>query len=99
MANVQREFTKHKVATIVVSVDKREKANVIVFKLRQQVLSGDEMKSLKTEREILKETKFYIFQPSLINGEVFAPKARWAKVNLISFKHQILLHCKHHAVE
>ena len=66
VAYVQRALSKHKPAKLVVSVEEGEKAKAIIFKLllkREQF--GEEMKSLKDEREIPKGSKILQFAPFL----------------------------------
>ena len=53
---VQRALNKHKPATVVVSIEEREKAKATIFKPLQQEQFGEEMKSLKTEKEIPKNS-------------------------------------------
>ena len=50
VAYVQRALNKHKPATVVVSIEEREKAKATIFKLLQQEQFGEEMKSLKAEK-------------------------------------------------
>ena len=57
VAYVQRASSKHKPATLVVSIEEREKAKATIFKLLQQEQFGEEMKSLKAEKEIPKVSK------------------------------------------
>ena len=60
---VQRALNKHKPATVVVSIKEREKAKATIFKLLQQEQFGEEMKSLKVEKEIPKGSKILQFSP------------------------------------
>ena len=57
VAYLQRKLNTLKPATIVVSIEEREKAKATVFKLLQQEQFGEEMKSLKAEKEIPKGSK------------------------------------------
>ena len=50
VAYVQRASNKHKPATLVVSIEEREKAKAAIFKLLQQEQFGGEMKSLKAKK-------------------------------------------------
>ena len=59
VAYVHRALNKHKSATLVVSIEEREKAKTTIFKLLQQEQFGEEMKSLKAEKEIPKKAKSY----------------------------------------
>ena len=52
VANVQRALSRYKPATPVVSVEDREKAKAIVFRLLQQKQFGEEIKSLKVEKKL-----------------------------------------------
>ena len=63
VAYVQRALNKHKPATLVVSIEEREKAKATIFKLLQQEQFGEEMKSLKAEKEIAKGSKNLQFSP------------------------------------
>ena len=57
VAYVQRALSKYKPAELVVSIEEREKAMAIIFKLLHQEQFGEEMKSLKAEKEIPKGSK------------------------------------------
>ena len=57
VAYVQRALNKHKTATLVVSIEERENAKATIFKLLQHEQFGEEMKSLKAEREVPKGSK------------------------------------------
>ena len=59
LAYVQRALNKDKPATFIVSIEEREKAKATIFKLLQQEQFGEEMKSLKPEKEIPKKAKSY----------------------------------------
>ena len=50
VAYVQRAFNRHKPATVVVSVEEREKTKALIFKLLKQEQFGKEMKTLKAEK-------------------------------------------------
>ena len=54
MAYVRRVFSKYKPSTLLVSVEEKEKAKAIIFNLLQREQFGEEMKSLKLEKEIPK---------------------------------------------
>ena len=100
VAYVQRALNKHKPATLVVSIEEREKAKATIFKLLQREQFGEEMKSLKTEREIPKGSKILQFSPFLDEEGLIRAKGRISKSKLdFNAKHPILLHWKHHAVE
>ena len=62
---VQRALNKYKPATLVVSIDERAKEKATIFKLLQQVQFGEEMKSLKAKKEILKSSKILQSSPFL----------------------------------
>ena len=99
VAYVQRALNKHKPATLVVSIEEREKAKATTFKLLQQEQFGKELKSLKAKKEIPKGSKILQFSPFLDEGLIRA-KGRIGKSQLdFNAKHPILLHWKHHAVE
>ena len=51
---VQRSLCKHKPATLVVSIEEREKSKTIIFKLPHQGQLREEMKLLKPEKEVPK---------------------------------------------
>ena len=63
MAYVQRAFRKHKPATKTLSVEEREGAQAGIFRLLQQEQFAEEMKSLKAEKGILKNSKILQFSP------------------------------------
>ena len=63
MAYIQRVFKKHKPATKTLSVQEREDAQASIFRLLQQEQFTEEMKSLKAEREIPKNSKILQFSP------------------------------------
>ena len=63
MAYVQRVFKKHKPATKTLSVEEREGAQASIFRLLQQEQFAEEMKSLKAEKEIPKNSKILQFSP------------------------------------
>ena len=75
VAYVQRASSKHKPATLVVSIEEREKAKAIIFKLLQREQFGEEMKSLKAEKKIQNSAKFYNSPPSWIKKGLFELKA------------------------
>ena len=50
VAYVRRPMSKHKPATLIVSVEEREKAKATIFKLLQQEKFSEEMKSLRAEK-------------------------------------------------
>ena len=50
VAYVQRALNKYKPATLVVSIEGREKAKATIFKLLQQEQFGEELKPLKAEK-------------------------------------------------
>ena len=100
VAYVQRELNKHKPALVVVSIEEREKAKATIFKLLQQEQFGEEMKFLKTEKEIPKVCKILPFLHFLDEEGLVRAKGRIGKSQLdFNAKHSILLHWKHHAVE
>ena len=97
---VQRALNKHKPATLVVSIEEREKAKATIFKLLQQELFGEEMKSLKAEKEFPKSSKILQFSPFIDEEGLIRAKGRIRKIQLdFNAKHPILLHWKHHRVE
>ena len=100
MAYVRRAFSKYKPAKPLVSVEEKEKAKAIIFKLLQREQFGEEMKSLKVEKEIPKSSKIIQFSPFLDEEGLIRAKDRIGKSHLdFNAKHPILLHWKHHAVE
>ena len=100
VAYVQRALNKHKPALLVVSIEEREKAKATIFKLLHQEQFGEEMKSLKAEKEIPKRSKILQFSPFIDEEGLFRAKGRLGKSQLdFNAKHPILLHWKHHAIE
>ena len=100
MAYVRRAFSKYKPVTLLVSVEEKEKAKAIIFKLLQREQFGEEMKSLKVEKEIPERSKIIQFSPFLDEEGLIRAKGRIGKSHLdFNAKHPILLHWKHHAVE
>ena len=65
VAYVQRALNKHKPATLLVSIEEREKAKATISKLLQQEHFGEEMKFLKAEKEVPKGSKILQFSPFL----------------------------------
>ena len=63
VAYVQRALSKHKPPTLVVSIEEREKAKAIIFKLLQQEQFGKEMNLSKLKRKIQKAAKSYNSHP------------------------------------
>ena len=61
VAYAQQALNKHKPATLVVSIEEREKAKATIFKLLQHEQFGGEMKSLKAEKEIPRGSKILQF--------------------------------------
>ena len=99
-ACVQRALNKRKPATLVVSTEEREKAKATIFKSLQREHFGEEMKSLKAEKEIPKGSKVLKFSPFLDEEGLIRAKGRISKSQLdFNAMHQILLYWKHHAVE
>ena len=95
MACAQRALSKYKPATLVVRLEGREKAKAIIFKLLQQEQLKEEMKSLKAEKEIPKNSKILQFSPVLDEG-LNRAKGRIGKSQLdFNKKHPILLRGKH----
>ena len=100
VAYVRRAMSKHKPATLIVSVEEREKAKATIFKLLQQEQFSEEMKSLRAEKEIPKSSKILQFSPFLDEKGLIRAKSRIGQSQLdFDAKHPILLHWKHHAVE
>ena len=65
VAYVHRALNKHKPATLVVSIEEREKAKATILKLLQQEQFGDKVKSLKAERKFQKGSKILQLSPLL----------------------------------
>ena len=62
---IERALNKHKPATLVVSIEEREKAKATIFTLLQQEQFGEEMKFFKAEKEIPKGSKILQLSPFL----------------------------------
>ena len=100
MAYVQRALKKHKLATLVVNIEERERAKSIIFTLLHQEQFDKEMKSLKAEKENPKGSKIQQFSLFLDEEGLFRAKGRIGSCQLdFNAKHPILLHWKHKAVE
>ena len=93
VAYVQRSLNKHKPATLVVSIEEREQAKATILKSLQEEQFGDEMKSLKAEKETPKGSKILQFSPFLDEERLIRAKGRIGISQLdINAKHPILLH-------
>ena len=93
-------MNEHKPATLRVSIGEREKAKATIFKLLQHEQFGEEMKSLKAEKEDPKGSKILQISPFLDEEGLIRFKSRIGKTQLeFNAKHLILIHWKHHAVE
>ena len=100
MAYVQRVFRKHKQATKTLSVDEKEGAQAGIFRLLQQEQFAEEMKSLKAEKEIPKNSKILQFSTFIDQQGLIRAQGRIGKSQLkFETKHPILLHWKHQVVE
>ena len=100
MANVQRVFKKHKPATKTLSVEEKEGAQAGFFRLLRQEQFAEEMKFLKAEKEILKNSKILQFSPFIDQQGLIRAQGRVGKSQLqFETKHPILLHWKHLVVE
>ena len=100
VAYVQPALSKYKPAKVVVSVEEKEKAKAIIFKLLQQEQFGEVLKSLKVEKEIPKGSKILQFSHFQDDEGLVRAKGRIGKSQLdFNAKHPILLNWKHHAVE
>ena len=100
MAYVQRVFKKHKSATKTLSVEEREGAQASIFRLLQQEQFAAEMKSLKVEKEIPKNSKILQFSSFPDQRGLIRAKGRIGKRQLdFNARHPIFLHWKHHVVE
>ena len=95
-AYVLRVFKKHKPATKTLSVEKREGAQASIFKLLQEEQFAEEMKSLKAEKQIPKNSKILPFSPFIEHLGLIWAQCRIGKSQLtFKSKHPILLHLKH----
>ena len=100
MAYVKRVFRKHKPATKTLSVEEKEGSQSGIFRLLQQEQFAEQMKSLKAENEILKNSKILQFFPFIDQQGLIRAQGRIGKSQLnFETKHPILLPCKHHVVE
>ena len=79
MAYVQRVFRKHKPATKTLSVEEREGAQASIFRLLQQEQFAEEMKSLKAEKEIPKNSKILQFSPFIDQQGLIRAQGRIGK--------------------
>ena len=93
-------LNQYKSATLVFSLEEREEAMAIIFKLQQREKFDEEMKSLKAENEIPKGNKILQFSPFLNEEWLTWAKRRIGKNQLdFNAKHLILLHWKNRVVE
>ena len=100
IAYVQRVFRKHKPATKTLRVEERKGAQASIFRLLQQEQFTEEMKTLKAEREIPKNSKILQFSPFIDLQGLIRAQGRIGKSHLnFETKHPILLHWKHQVVE
>ena len=100
MAYVQRVFNRHKPATKTLSVKERENAQACNFRILQQEQFAEEMKSLKAEKGIPKNSKIRQFSAFIDEQGLTRAQGRIGK-NLLNFeiKQIVLAHWKHHVVE
>ena len=97
---MQRVFKKHTPATKTLSVEETEGAQASIFRLLQQEQFAEEMKSIKAEKEIPKNSKTLQFSPFIDQQGLIRAQGRIGKRPLnFETKHPILLHWKHHVVE
>ena len=78
MAYARQAFSKYKPATLLVSIEEKEKSKAIIFKLLQREQFGKEMKSLKDEKlkeKSQKAAKFYNSCLSWMKKDLFVPNA------------------------
>ena len=100
MAYVQRVFIKHNPATKTLNGEEQEGAQASIFRLLQREQFAEEMKSLKAEKEIPKNSKILQFSPIIDQPGLIRAQGRIGKSQLnFETKHPILLHWKHHVVE
>ena len=81
----KRALSKNKPDALVISIEEREKANAIIFKLLQQEEFGDELKSLKVEKEIPKGSKILQFSPFLNEKRLIRAKTNWTPMQSIQY--------------
>ena len=99
VAYVWRALCKYKPATLVVSIEEREKEKSIIYKLLQQEQFGEEVKSLKAKKEIPKGSKILQLPPFIDEEGHIQAKARIGKIQFCLRQSILLLHWKYHAVE
>ena len=93
MAYVQRVLRKHKPTTKTLSVEEREDAQASIFRLLQQEQFAEEMKSLKAEKEILKNSKILQFSPFIDQQGLIGAQGRIGKSQLnFETKHPVVHH-------
>ena len=87
----QRVFKKHKPATRTLSVEEREGAQASIFRLLQQEQFAEEMKSLKVEKKVPKNSKILQFLPFIDQQGLIRAQGRIGKSQLsFEAKHPIL---------
>ena len=82
VAYVQQALNKHRPATLIISIEERRKVKATILKLLQQEQFGEEMKSLKAEKQIPKGSKILQFSPFLDEEGFIRAKARIGKSQL-----------------
>ena len=85
MAYVQRAFSKYKPATLVFSIEEREKAKATVFKLLQLEQFGEEIESVKAEEEFPKGSKILQLSLFLDEEEYIRAKGKIGKSQSIQY--------------
>ena len=75
MAFVQRALSKTKPATKIIGIEEKENTKATIFKLLKQDQFAEEMKSLKAEKEIPRNSKILQFFPFIDKRGLFVPKA------------------------
>ena len=98
---VQRALSKTKPLTKIVGIEEKQNAKATIFSLRQQEQFADEMKYLKIEIEVPKNSKIVQFSLFIDQRDLTSSFQRQIRQNQLDFfaNHPKLFQLKHHVVE
>ena len=100
VAYLQRVFSRNKPKETTLAAEELDKARNTIFRLIQEEQFPSEMKNLRADKPLSKDSKILEFAPFIDSQGLIRAKGRLGKSNLdFSTKHPLLLHWKHYAVE